>query len=295
MSTTWFAKIDCNFHDNPKAIEAGLLGRAVYVLVLCINAQKGAIGIISEGDLRLWYVARELQVSEAEAKAGIDAAIRADLIRLDDGMIIICGWSDDYARSPLKSADKQKAYRERVKQRKAAHTTVTGVTDHGNALLQPETALPAVTQVGRKEGREVTAVTPAPIAQISAPAVPLATRVWNRVSELRIALAAELGKGEVLPLTPITPASANQRGYSDLRERLREEGTNAEMVSARILEALVVQARTERTIDWLSERTFTPGGWVFARESIPKWIKVPPRIEPEEPREWVDELGEVSA
>lgn len=277
MSTTWFAKIDCNFHANRKAIKAGLLGRAVFVHVLCVNAQKGAPGIISAEDIELWYVARELQITEQEAKRGIDACIAAELIEIEDGLVSICGWTEDYAKYPLTSSEKQKAYRDRVKKRKLHPPIVTTVTDHGNAGSNGVTP---VTQEGRKEGREgerALAPTgsdfdPADAAKTGA----LARQTWSRLSEIRTEVARELGLSGVLPLTAITPASANQPGFRNLMARIHDEGPNAPAVCTRVLEVLTVQARKTRSIEWLSEKAFTEGGWRTARESVPSWRGKPP-------------------
>lgn len=290
MSTTWYAKIDCNFHGNRKAIKAGLLGRAVYVFVLCVNAQKGAPGVLSADDLELWYVARELQITESQAKEGIEKAVAAGLIEIEDGVVSIAGWTEDYAKYPLASNEKQKRYRDRIKERKGKHQNVTGVTDHGNA---GSNALPPVTQEGRKEGREGDSAPfdPTDPARTGV----LARKTWSRLSEIRIAIANELGIAGVLPLTAITPASSNQPGFRNLTARIHDEGINAPAVCARVLEVLTAQARETRSIDWLSEKAFSEGAWRHARESVPKWAAAPVRQTEHGTQRWLVDGEEISA
>lgn len=275
MSTTWYAKIDCNFHANRKALKAGRLGREVYVFVLCVNAQKGSVGILSVDDLELWYLAQQLQMTEAEAREGIDLCVRAELLTIEDGIVSIRGWTEDYAKSPLRSAEKQKQYRDRLKERKAPNQNVTVTGNASNAESNASNALPPVTQEGRKEGREGEAVTRAFDPTEPGALGKLADSVWRRLSDVRLAVAGELRLQGILPLTPITPASSNQRGYRDLVTRLREEGSGAPAIADRILEVLTAQARERRSLDWLSEKAFSEGAWRTARESVPKWRAVP--------------------
>lgn len=300
VSTTWYAKIDCNFHGNRKAIKAGLLGRAVYVFVLCVNAQKGAPGMLSVDDLELWYVARELQITELQAREGIEKAVEAGLIEISDGIVTIAGWTDEYGKYPLTNPEKQKRYRERLKERKAKHENVTGVTDHGNAASN---ALPSVTQEGRKEGREgegAPSIAPSPangwagfLIDNASHRGSLARWVWSRLSDIRIAVAADLGQVGVLPLTPITPQSSNQSGFRNLSSRISEEGDGAPAVCIRVLEVLTAQAREKRTLDWLSEKAFGENAWRFARETVPKWRAMPAQNDDGAgSKHWVDELGD---
>lgn len=94
----------------------------------------------------------------------------------------------------------------------------------------------------------------------------LRRRTWGAVSEQRIAVALELGLLDVIGLPVITPAET--RGYRDLGERIREEGDNAESICTRVVAHLVDQAREERSVEWLSEKAFTPGGWRTARDRV---------------------------
>jgi hypothetical protein len=101
----------------------------------------------------------------------------------------------------------------------------------------------------------------------------LADSTWRRLSEARVALAAELGLKGIHPLTPITPGSY-PRAYRDLRERIREEGMDAPQVCARVLESLIADARKNRSVEWVGEKATTEGAWRTAKERVPKWTDV---------------------
>jgi hypothetical protein len=98
----------------------------------------------------------------------------------------------------------------------------------------------------------------------------LRRQTWSRISAARVAIAAELGLQGVHPLTVITPAS-EPRAYRDLGDRIREEGSDAPRVCARVLESLIAHAREKRTVEWLAEKAFTEGAWRTAKERVPKW------------------------
>jgi len=91
-----FAKLDPGLHRNPKVRKAGRLGREVFVFALCVNADRGATGRIPADYLEPWYLADVLQVTEAEAREGLAAAVAARLIELCPDMSgHLSGWDDD--------------------------------------------------------------------------------------------------------------------------------------------------------------------------------------------------------
>ena len=372
MSTTWYAKIDCNFHSNRKAIKAGRLGREVFVFVLCLNAQRGGKGQIPAGDLEPWYVAEILQMSEHEASEGIRNCISAGLFEIWDGIVHLVGWTDEWAKRPMTPAERMSKHRAK-KDRQAPSAIETYVVaqegsgcikvgksvnvperiaelqtgspanleivhiikgDHEkqiHALLaefavrgewfkdgerqrdllsdyldvvetKRDEAIVTVTQTvtgnagrkeGRKEGREGDSAPfdPTDPAQTGM----LARKTWSRLSEIRIAIANELGIAGVLPLTAITPASSNQPGFRNLTARIHDEGINAPTVCARVLEVLTAQARDTRSIDWLSEKAFSEGAWRHARESVPKWAAAPVRQTEHGTQRWLVDGEEISA
>lgn len=300
MSTTWYAKIDCNFHSNRKNRKAGRLGREVFLFVLCINAQKGALGEIAEKDIELEYLAEQLQMSLDEAREGIAKCVAADLMSIENGIVRINGWNDDYAKYPMSNAERQQRLRDRNKAKKAPNDATHTVSDAANSndrngdsvtasVTHNEESRP-VTQVGRKVGREGESARfdPSDSGQTGS----LARQTWARLSEIRIALAREIGLPGVLPLTAITPASSNQPGFRNLVARIHDEGPDAPAVCARVLEVLTTQARDKHSIEWLSEKAFSEGAWRHAREQVPKWRK--PELE-REAQTWLVDGEEVSA
>jgi hypothetical protein len=286
MSTTWYAKIDCNWFTSFKNRKVGRLGRDVFLFILCVNSQNGHMGFISERNLDLEYLAEQLQMTTEEAAEGIRRCVNIGLIEVSDGLIQICGWTDDYGKRASTDADRARKYRDRQKSKgNPTNENVTPSRDDRDASQRDRDAsLSAnvtkcdVTQEGRKEGREGGKDRDArPDFDPDSPPDRgrLAQSVWSRLSEIRIAVAAELGIRGVMPFTPITPQSSNQKGYRDLSERIREEGKQAPQVCNRILEVLTAQAREKRSIDWLSEKAFSEGAWRHARESVPKWRGIP--------------------
>ena len=125
----------------------------------------------------------------------------------------------------------------------------------------------------------------------------LAERTYWRVSEARVEMAVELGLPEQLPFQPITPSSRPQ-AFSELLDRVREEGPGAPRACDRVVENLISQARHTREIEWLSQKAFSSGAWRTAREGdVPasrKAARAGPRahdpsvgrVEPHQPEEY---------
>jgi hypothetical protein len=95
----------------------------------------------------------------------------------------------------------------------------------------------------------------------------LAHRTYERVSSARIAIAAELGMPEQLPFPVITP-STRPLPFSQLLDRIREEGAQAPRVCDVVVNALVEQARDELSLEWLSLKAFSSGAWTTARSRV---------------------------
>lgn len=104
----------------------------------------------------------------------------------------------------------------------------------------------------------------------------LAADVYRRVSDARVAIAAELDLPAQLPFPVIAPSS-RAGSYRELLDRIREEGIAAPAAAARVVENLIGQAREERSIEWVAEKAFTQGGWRTARAWISKKPKARPR------------------
>lgn len=156
---------------------------------------------------------------------------------------------------------------------------VTAQTDVAPCVTKATKKSRAGTQPGTQEGTQQGAPVGTPLIQRSGSKISdlslahargsLAEHTWKRLSELRVLIASEL-ELDVLPLPAITPGH-HPGAFRDLQQRIREEGDNAAKVCERVLEALTAQARDTRSIEWLSEKAFTEGGWRTAREAIPGW------------------------
>ena len=96
----------------------------------------------------------------------------------------------------------------------------------------------------------------------------LAETTYRRVSDARIAIAAELKLPAPLPFPPIAPSS-RAGSFRALLDRVREEGEHAALVCDRVVSNLIAQAREERTVEWLAEKAFGEGPWRTAREWMP--------------------------
>lgn len=107
----------------------------------------------------------------------------------------------------------------------------------------------------------------------------LAELTYERVSEARGVVAAELGMLAPPPFPKITP-STRPRGYRDLLDRITEEGEAAPKVCDLVVSSLVAQARDERKLEWLSEKAFTEGGWRTARNYLGSETRRAPRSRP---------------
>jgi hypothetical protein len=119
----------------------------------------------------------------------------------------------------------------------------------------------------------------------------LAEQVYAQVSALRVTIAAELKLPAQLPFPIPTPAS-RPLGIRDLLERVTEEGPSAPVVCARVLSALAAQARAAKSIEWVSPKAFTAGGWRTAREYVPAASAGPLRIvtAPEDDVPWFPDM-----
>lgn len=133
-----FAKLDAFFFGNRKIVRAGRNGREVFLFALCMNAQRGAQGWIPLADLEPWYIAYQLQISEADAKDGVTSAVTAGLLQIEGGRVSLLGWNDDWARLPLSRAEIQANYRKRqenAERNEDARYRDEVTSDHqGNAL-----------------------------------------------------------------------------------------------------------------------------------------------------------------
>lgn len=105
----------------------------------------------------------------------------------------------------------------------------------------------------------------------------LARDTWDAVAAARLQLAAELGLKQVLAMSDRFGTPSEPRAGRDLRERVREEGAAAAEACRQVVENLIAQARQENSVEWLSEKAFSAGGWQTARNWTPKQPNRGPR------------------
>lgn len=92
---------------------------------------------------------------------------------------------------------------------------------------------------------------------------------FRAVSDARVAVASEYAIANVLPFPMRVNMPSESRGCRDLRDRIRSEGLLAPSVCEQVVVALLAEARENKSVEWLSEKAFTEGGWLHAREATP--------------------------
>lgn len=132
-----FAKMAADLDQNPKVRRAGRNGREVYLFVLRRVAALRAQGVVPVSNVDPGYVSDILQMTEDEAEAGLTACLRPwrsfgggeepGLLEIRGGEVFVCGWSDDWGRSPMTGAERQERYQSRKKAQLQlpAHAAVT--------------------------------------------------------------------------------------------------------------------------------------------------------------------------
>jgi very-short-patch-repair endonuclease len=97
MTAQQWCKVASDLDTSPKIRRAGRNGREVFLFVLRRNARAGnsTPGQVSAKFLEPWYLADQLMMPEFDAAAGVEAAIRANLIAIRDDVCVIVGWNDD--------------------------------------------------------------------------------------------------------------------------------------------------------------------------------------------------------
>lgn len=128
-----FAKIAADLDTNPKVRRAGRNGREVYCFVLRRVALHKAQGRIPVSNVDTWYLADQLQMTEAEAEQGLAACLapfrdRPGLLAIEGGDVIVCGWDDDWGRYPMDAAERKAA--QRAREKPAAEPPVDVTTSH---------------------------------------------------------------------------------------------------------------------------------------------------------------------
>lgn len=326
-----FAKVDGNLDSHPKIRRAGRDGREVFLFVLRRNALLDRDGRVPMSYLEPWYLADQLMMTEAQAISGMSRIVTAELVTIRDGHAEIVGWDDEWAKQPLSEAQRKAKQRGKSKptgQSDASdhqYPVVTGTCDVESRNVTNDNVTDRdcpdshTSEESRREEKRVEEtrgeresarphVAPAALADaLSGPVYDpdspgakrkLAEQIYERISTARIVIAKKLGLPDQLPFPAITPSTRPQ-GFRDLLDRIAEEGVIAPEVCARVVVALVAQAESGRTVEWLSAKAFSSGGWRTAREFIPGQRSGPRdpraprsphvgRVEPQEPSAYAD-------
>lgn len=273
--TVIYAKVAADLDTNPKVRKAGALGRTVYEFILRRNAARGATGAVPIEDVDPDYMATSLMQPAADLEFGLRKAIEARLVAQEGEEIVISGWDDEWARTALNATERKRAERARKRgpDRDASRDVTPDVTsetaqttDQPLAPLSRDvTASVTVTDQRdqiRSEERE-------PRAHARDPGPPttlavdeharargrLADRTWDRMNEIRVALATENRWNDVQPL------NHQLHGHSELRARIRDAGADADRQCDHVMAVLEAEARRDKSVEWLCGKSFSPKGW----------------------------------
>lgn len=109
----------------------------------------------------------------------------------------------------------------------------------------------------------------------------LAEATWKALSDLRLKHAAKLGVAIPFPFSTITPGNEPD-AFRELRQRIREEGDNAQAVCDHVLKVLDAQATETKDIEWVAEKAFLAGPWRKAKHTVQRKppAKAPDRDQP---------------
>lgn len=115
-----FAKIAADLDTNPKVRRAGRNGREVFCFILRRVALHKAQGRVPVSNVDPWYLADQLQMTEADAEQGLAACLRPyqdrpGLLEIKGGDVVVTGWNDDWGRYPMDEAERKR--RERARER----------------------------------------------------------------------------------------------------------------------------------------------------------------------------------
>lgn len=121
MAQQW-AKMAANLDTHPKVVSAGRNGREVFLFVLRRVADLDTQGVVPSSNVEPRYLARILDMPEADAENGICAAIHAGLLEreLATGFIRVCGWDANWSKKPSTNAERQAKHRNNVSSNETA-------------------------------------------------------------------------------------------------------------------------------------------------------------------------------
>ena len=214
-------------------------------------------------------------------------------VRLEDGMLYLRGTSEYVAAARAHAATSSAGGRARAEQaRSNGERDRTGrfVSEPTNVQPEPSrepAAQPAASQQTPASSSSLSPLPPSQSQTSHAPrAIPLSpgydpdspadrlkltVDTYTRIAEARDSVIAEFGlRGEVPMPAARAGMPSEPAGVRDLRERIRGEGAVAPQACDRVVDNLLRQAREERSVEWLSDKAFTEGGWRHARNGSTK-------------------------
>lgn len=145
-----FAKIAADLDTNPKVRRAGRNGREVFCFVLRRVAVMRAQGFIPVTNVDTWYLADQLQMTEAEADEGLAACLRPfgdtpGLLRIAGGQVHVCGWNNEWGRQPMTEAERKKKQRAEEKAELEAAKSAVDPDSPVDVTTCPDTSRDVVT------------------------------------------------------------------------------------------------------------------------------------------------------
>jgi hypothetical protein len=282
-----FAKVAADLHQNRKVRQGGRLAREVFVFVLCRNASVDGDGSLPAGDVDAWYVADQLQISEAEAAEGLSKAVTAGLLELRDGRVHIVGWCSEWGRRAKSDAERAAEYRERHKPSRSPSRNRDARRDdrdeHRDAS-RDESDASRIERVEREEKREgvdarvASRPQPAVLAKVEVTETELAAslaldfrrrvnqtawKVWQEHCRRHDLLRASL-RSSIRPLRPLE----SEQGYRDLRARVEGyvELSQAEDDCLHVLAYREAEAVATGSLDWFGASVWQAGQFSYAKD-----------------------------
>jgi len=158
-----FVKVAADLDSNPKIRRAGRAGREVFLFVLRRTNLQERDGRCSLSNVEPWYLADQLQMPETEAADGLQRAIAAGLLAIDDGQVVVCGWDDEWAKRPAEGAERTERWRNkrRLNQASARSRPVT-VTGDEVPVASTSPPVPAAAPAS---------ATSSPVTEVASPSV----------------------------------------------------------------------------------------------------------------------------
>jgi hypothetical protein len=156
VAISW-CKVASNLDSHPKIIQAGRLGREVFLFALRLNAEPGnpVPGRLPSRQLEPWFVARQLMMPEEEAVTGVTAAVTVGLLAKDGECYLINGFDESWGKAP--SSGKQRTAKWRENKQLENSVTNGDARDNGDRSKSHGDARDAREEKRREENKSVAA------------------------------------------------------------------------------------------------------------------------------------------